>query len=153
MAPSNFSKDHKAYIISQLGQLVRLTNAVKNLADPEIAAANGFVPIIITVPAVWKKLRSEKTQELITRLRDDYLKSLRTTLPITADEYKMQVCQDVIDNSKDDQQRLKALELVHKIQQTKSWQDALAKSGGNQLVITPQLLKNIITETDDLDKS
>jgi len=141
---------HKKYAIMRLGQYVSYALVLKELKDPLIGKRYGFTPLPpeYNYVSFWGRLQNEKVQNKISKAKDKYRRMLEKTLPITNDQIKFEELQKIIDDpNSTDKDKMHAIELTHKIQQTKNWQDSAKASN-----ITVQMIENIIASEDVKDE-
>ncbi len=134
---------HKQYAIERLGQMSSTQKVLDELKDKAIGQRFGFTPLPedYHYTSLWDKMKTDKNKAKIQKARDEYREMLRTTLPITDDIVLLEYLQNIIDDSKAlDKDRMRAIELSHKIRETKRWQSAVGKSGN----VTVQVISNVM---------
>ncbi|KKK64788.1 hypothetical protein LCGC14_2980680 [marine sediment metagenome] len=134
---------HKAYAIERLGLVSSYQQVLNELKDVDIGKTFGFTPLPkdYHYTSFWDKMKTDKVQAKIQKLRDEYTIMLKAHLPITDDHKSLEYLQNVVDNPNAlPKDIMRAVELSHKIRETKRWQSAVGKSGN----VTVQVIANIM---------
>lgn len=142
---------HKAYAIERRGQMASYQKVLDELKDVAIGQLFNFTPLPkdVRYMLMWEKLQNPKVKKKIQEARDEYKEMLRKTLSITDDEKLFELLQKIVDDPTSiNKDVMRAIELSHKIRETKRWQDAHRESGGE---ITKQMIKNLMVEIENSD--